>query len=280
MQAFYIAVLTIAAVILIMILTTIGVAIRKANQDVDWPPIQPPACPNGWTEDTIVKNKCTVPNGLINSGKIYSTYNADSSSKMTSYKESATDWDTTTINYAYAGGKYTVNITKDVPEVLFTPYRQVKIGGTTLTIGVVDAAVIVKPFFTTTGLTTDNEYDVYASLSDISNRNSAGKATAKSPTKLEFMNEPTVAISTAVSTPLYLSRAGVVTSITGNYTAGSSSVSFTTAVAGPTDASGTLTFKKGSVDFNDATYTRCGKKAFATQYNLVWDGVSNYNKCP
>lgn len=278
MEGFYIAVLVIAVVILMLILTTLGVAMRKGNADVAWPPGNAAECPEGWVRDTIA-NKCAVPDGLINSGKIYTTYNTDSTPQLASYKESS-NWETTTIPYIYVAGspaKYKVNITKDVPEVLFTPYRPIKIDTVdTLVIGVVDPVVSVKPYFTTTSLTPGMEYDVYATLSDLSIRNSAGKAKAQSTSILEFITEPKVAIS---NTTLYISDGHAATSIAGHYTAGSSSVSFTVTGTAPT-TSGTLTFKKGSVDFNDATYTRCGKKVFAKKYNLIWDGVSNYNKCP
>jgi hypothetical protein len=69
MEVFYIAVLTIAAVILIMILTTVGVAIRKSNQNVEWPPTGG-RCPDGWEEHVDTPGKCYIPSDIVNSGKV------------------------------------------------------------------------------------------------------------------------------------------------------------------------------------------------------------------
>jgi hypothetical protein len=69
MEFFYIAVLTIAAVILIMILTTVGVAIRKSNQNVEWPPTGG-RCPDGWEEDKDTPGKCYIPSDMVNSAKV------------------------------------------------------------------------------------------------------------------------------------------------------------------------------------------------------------------
>lgn len=69
MEAFYIVVLTITAAVLIIILTTVGVAIRKANQDVKWPPTGG-RCPDGWEEDSTTAGKCYMPIDMINSGNV------------------------------------------------------------------------------------------------------------------------------------------------------------------------------------------------------------------
>ena len=69
MEGFYIAVLVIAIVILMLILTTIGVAMRKANQGVEWPPTGG-RCPDGWEEDVTTPGKCYVRSDMVNSGKV------------------------------------------------------------------------------------------------------------------------------------------------------------------------------------------------------------------
>jgi hypothetical protein len=69
MEGFYIAVLAIAIVILMLILTTIGVAMRKANQGVEWPPTGG-RCPDGWEEDVTTPGKCYIPSNMVNSGKV------------------------------------------------------------------------------------------------------------------------------------------------------------------------------------------------------------------
>jgi hypothetical protein len=69
MEAFYIAVLTIAAVVLIIILTTVGVAIRKANREIKWPPTGG-RCPDGWEEDAMIPGKCYMRSDMINSGNV------------------------------------------------------------------------------------------------------------------------------------------------------------------------------------------------------------------
>jgi hypothetical protein len=61
MEFFYIAVLAIATAILILILTSVGVLIRKSNTEAPWPPTAG-RCPDGWTE-TETLNKCTAPTG-------------------------------------------------------------------------------------------------------------------------------------------------------------------------------------------------------------------------
>ena len=59
MEVFYIAVLTIATAILILILTSVGVLIRKSNTEVPWPPTAG-RCPDFWTEvsEGVDKGKC------------------------------------------------------------------------------------------------------------------------------------------------------------------------------------------------------------------------------
>jgi hypothetical protein len=72
MEVFYIAVLTIAAAILILILTTIGVAMRNGNREVEWPP-GAGRCPDGWEEDESTPSKCYIPIDKTNSGTVFST---------------------------------------------------------------------------------------------------------------------------------------------------------------------------------------------------------------
>ena len=67
MEVFYIAVLAIATGILILILTSVGVLLRKSNTEAPWPPTAG-RCPDGWTETEL--NKCTVPESLKNSGLV------------------------------------------------------------------------------------------------------------------------------------------------------------------------------------------------------------------
>ena len=59
MEGFYIAVLTIATAILILILTSVGVLIRKSNTNAPWPPTAG-RCPDFWTEvsEGVNKGKC------------------------------------------------------------------------------------------------------------------------------------------------------------------------------------------------------------------------------
>jgi hypothetical protein len=60
MEVFYIAVLAIATATLILILTSVGVLIRKSNTDAPWPPTAG-RCPDGWTETS--DGKCTALSG-------------------------------------------------------------------------------------------------------------------------------------------------------------------------------------------------------------------------
>lgn len=69
MEAFYIAVLTIATAILIIILTLVGIAIRKANREVKWPPTGG-RCPDGWEEDATTPGKCYIRSDMVNSGNV------------------------------------------------------------------------------------------------------------------------------------------------------------------------------------------------------------------
>ena len=55
MEVFYIAVLTIATATLILILTSVGVLLRKSNTEVPWPPTAG-RCPDFWTE--VSEGKC------------------------------------------------------------------------------------------------------------------------------------------------------------------------------------------------------------------------------
>ena len=77
MEGFYIAVLTIATAILILILTSVGVLIRKSNTNAPWPPTAG-RCPDFWTEvsEDVNKGKCYhtgVNPGLANSEAIAAT---------------------------------------------------------------------------------------------------------------------------------------------------------------------------------------------------------------
>jgi hypothetical protein len=67
MEVFYIAVLAIATATLILILTSVGVLIRKSNTDAPWPPTAG-RCPDGWEETEL--NKCIIPDSQNNSGLI------------------------------------------------------------------------------------------------------------------------------------------------------------------------------------------------------------------
>ena len=67
MEFFYIAVLAIATGILILILTSVGVLIRKSNTEAPWPPTAG-RCPDRWEESGF--NKCIIPDSQNNSGLV------------------------------------------------------------------------------------------------------------------------------------------------------------------------------------------------------------------
>ena len=102
MEGFYIAVLVIAIVILMLILTTIGVAMRKANQGVEWPPTGG-RCPDGWEEDVTTPGKCYIPSNMVNSGKV----TPDSTGTSGSTAANAAK------GYAFAADAYTTWINGD-----------------------------------------------------------------------------------------------------------------------------------------------------------------------
>jgi hypothetical protein len=89
MDLFYIIVLSIAVGILIILLTFIGIGLRKnggfgASQGGAWPPIES-ACPDYWTVDSSDPKYCIVPpidqsTGLVprNTGSIYKDNSIDS----------------------------------------------------------------------------------------------------------------------------------------------------------------------------------------------------------
>ena len=63
MESFHITVLTIATIILIIALTTIGVMIQKGSRSGTFPPTAS-NCPDGWIEDSTPGSttyKCTPP---------------------------------------------------------------------------------------------------------------------------------------------------------------------------------------------------------------------------
>ena len=53
---------------------------------------------------------------------------------------------------------------------------------------------------------------------------------------------------------------------------------FTNAVADNTNNANKFTRDTSTLTFGSA-FTRCDKKYWANQYNIQWDGVSNYNNC-
>ena len=71
METFHMIVLAIAAAVLILILTSVGVMMRDSNRDTAWPPTQS-SCPDGWEEDLdpTKKGTCYIPSGMRNSGKV------------------------------------------------------------------------------------------------------------------------------------------------------------------------------------------------------------------
>jgi len=72
MDSFQITVLAIAAVVLIIVLSIIGIALNKLKNKVVYPPIAN-QCPDYWQ---IASNQqsCSIPgNGKMNTGNIYST---------------------------------------------------------------------------------------------------------------------------------------------------------------------------------------------------------------
>ena len=96
MESFHITVLTIATIIFIIALTTIGVMMQKGSKGGTFPPTAS-NCPDGWTETSTVNAstnvatyRCSAPNGftatLIPSAEI--TVVADP--KSLSYNDSTT----------------------------------------------------------------------------------------------------------------------------------------------------------------------------------------------
>ena len=69
METFHMSVLAIAAAVLILILTSVGVMIRNSNRDTTWPPAQS-SCPDGWEPDITVLGKCYIPSSMRNSGNV------------------------------------------------------------------------------------------------------------------------------------------------------------------------------------------------------------------
>jgi len=67
MEVFYIAVLAIATGILILILTSVGVLLRKSNTEVPWPPTAG-RCPDFWTEVSEGENKGNCYHEGVNIG--------------------------------------------------------------------------------------------------------------------------------------------------------------------------------------------------------------------
>lgn len=102
MEVFYIAVLTIATAILILILTSVGVLLRKSNTEVPWPPTAG-RCPDFWTEVSgeESKNKCYhtgVNKGTLANDVAIKATPTDFSSKTTCEnrtwaKANGVDWD-------------------------------------------------------------------------------------------------------------------------------------------------------------------------------------------
>jgi hypothetical protein len=69
METFHMIVLAIAAVVLILILTSIGTMMRKSNRDVAWPPTTT-SCPDGWQADTANEGRCYTPADNKNYGRV------------------------------------------------------------------------------------------------------------------------------------------------------------------------------------------------------------------
>ena len=297
MEGFYIAVLSIATIILMLILTTLGVAMRKGNADVAWPPGDAAKCPIGWEAGTTL-TQCKIPDAQLISGEIYSTYSSTAPLEP-GYKENTgtadADWTSTVGAATYASQKFTVTVMDDIQARAFTVNRPIKIESTAGKIAIVDPVNIFKATYTYTTastLTTSSSYNVYTSYVDaVKGVNSVGTGTtaSTSATVLTFNIKPTVTLPATIyavlSTENAISNAGIsnVKTLTGTgtyYTPESKTVSFTvTSGSSAMTATGDIYFKKAYFDFNGATDTRCGKKVFAKKYNLTWDGVSEYNKC-
>ena len=296
MEGFYIAVLSIATIILMLILTTLGVAMRKGNADVAWPPGDAAKCPIEWEAGTTL-TQCKIPDAQLISGEIYSTYSSTAPSEP-GYKENtgtdSADWTGTVgaATYSSSLSKFTVTVMDDIQARAFTVNRPIKIVGVIGKIAIVDAVNIIKATYTTTTstLTTSSSYNVYTSYVDaVKGVNSVGTGTTTSATVLTFNIKPTVTLPTTIyavlSTENAISNTGIsnVKTLTGSYTPEYKTVSFTataTSDSSTMTAPGPIYFKKAYFDFNGATDTRCGRKVFAEKYNLIWEGVSNYNKCP
>ena len=292
MEGFYIAVLSIATIILMLILTTLGVAMRKGNADVAWPPGDAAKCPIGWEAGTT-PTQCKIPDAQLISGEIYSTYSSTSPLEP-GYKENTgngdADWTGAvgTATYASSSSKFTVPVTDDIQARAFTVNRPIKIGNSDGKIITVDAVSIIRATYTNTSttstLTTSSSYKVYTSYVDaVKGVNSVGTGTGTSATVLTFDIKPTVTLPATIyavlTTETAINNAGIsnVKTLTGAYTTETKTVSFTATNTALT-TTGAIYFKKAYFDFG--TSTRCSNKVFAKKYNLIWDGVSNYNKCP
>jgi len=64
---------------------------------------------------------------------------------------------------------------------------------------------------------------------------------------------------------------------TGTIISSSGSVSFTTSVPGYDSSNKSIDFTNAGWSANNSA--TCNKQAWANQYKVVWDGISNYNSC-
>jgi len=69
METFHKIVLAIAAAVLILILTSVGMIMRNGNRDVAWPPTTA-SCPDGWEADTANAGRCYTPAENKNYGRV------------------------------------------------------------------------------------------------------------------------------------------------------------------------------------------------------------------
>ena len=287
MEGFYIAVLTIAAAILILILTTIGVAMRKGNQNVAWPP-GGGRCPNGWTESN---NKCYIPMDGTNSGTLAAAGSLSNPITDNNSSVDAIAAKITSDKYEFASNTFNSGDLGSTKEWSGRPAWRFCGDATIVDNAAAGAKLKAKPgsdfkYFRT------NDQIAIELLSDVST-GQVLNGTLLPDTKVvpEYQYFLVSALSTDAVTgalTLTLKRDSALGSSHGGSSTDKPKITTNTLTAEKIQELPNVKYfgKRIAVNFEDELYnkiteseTRCIRKVWANANKIEWDGVSDYNKC-
>ena len=288
METFHITVLTIAAAVLILILTIVGVTINASNKGIEWPPTAG-RCPNEWEEDTSTLGKCYNPIGKWGGGTVsLATPNATYSNVALTFVGNRSNklfgtnnaWhhagdaiirnNTTNGNYPYEndGAILTAKTGSNFNYFKTDDIILLELGATKIFQSRTNSRGVYIPEYRKLFY----EYQLFKVKSTI--KDGSGNYTVLK-LKRDTVNGASYGGTSELKPVINKTTADVADDYTVSYEATNSEVKYFGLRIGIDFANDATGVYKGT----DMKSTKCLRKAWANANEIRWDGISNYNKC-